>query len=268
MLTACSPLEVVQAAGSALHGMEREKRACFTISAVRGCHSLSCYVYIRLRRHVLRRRHDGITVTALHERGPKRYFELDSLADSFGDHQVGCGGNGDRIARHNAVRDVLYNAAQSAALAPTKDAPSLVPGSYTRTADILLPNWTNGRPAALDVSVISSMQQLTLVEAASSPSHAVSVGIRRKLTANLPACQAAGVMDFLPIVVETLGGWCPDSIATIRSIGRTLGERLISTDPVDMTNLFGRLVIALQRGNASLWIHRHPTFPPLVDGLI
>ena len=50
-----------------------------------------------------------------------------------------CAGNADRIARHNAIRDVLFNSAQSAALAPTKEAPSLVPGSSARPADILLP---------------------------------------------------------------------------------------------------------------------------------
>ncbi len=44
-------------------------------------------------------------------------LECKATADEYGDHQVGCGGNGDRIYRHNAVRDVLYTAAQSAALA-------------------------------------------------------------------------------------------------------------------------------------------------------
>ena len=189
-------------------------------------------------------------------------------ADPFGDHQVGCTGNGDRIARHNAFRDVLFNAAQSAALAPTKEAPNLVPGSSARPADILLPYWCRGRPAALDVSVISPLQRLTLADAASTQDHALSVGVHRKLTSNLPACRAAGV-DFFPIVVETLGGWCPDAVATIRSIGRALGQRLNSTDPYDMTkHLFGRLAIALWRGNAGLWLHRHPSLPSTIDGQV
>ena len=123
---------------------------------------------------------------------------------------MGCGGNGDRIALHNAIRDVLFNAAQSAALAPTKEAPNLVPGFSTRPADILLPNWCRGRPATLDVSVISPLQKLTLVEAAFSPGH-----------------------------------------------------------PNDMTkHLFGRPAIALWRGNAGLWMHRHPSLPPSIDGLV
>ena len=69
-------------------------------------------------------------------------------SDAFGDHQVGCGGNGDRIHRHDSIRDALFSAAQTAALAPRKEAPSLIPGSSSRPADVYLPNWKRGKPAA------------------------------------------------------------------------------------------------------------------------
>ena len=39
-----------------------------------------------------------------------------SQADSFGDHQVRCGENGDQIHQHDSLRDALFSAAQSAAL--------------------------------------------------------------------------------------------------------------------------------------------------------
>ena len=68
----------------------------------------------------------------------------DGIADPMGDHQVGCGGNGDRIHRHDSIRDAVYSAAQSAALAPRKEIPSLIPGSSSRPADIYLPNWERG----------------------------------------------------------------------------------------------------------------------------
>ena len=31
----------------------------------------------------------------------------------YGDHQVGCGGNGDRISHHNSIQDVVFASAQS-----------------------------------------------------------------------------------------------------------------------------------------------------------
>ena len=60
-------------------------------------------------------------------------------ADPLGDYQMGCGGNSDRILWHNSLRDAVFSAAQSAALAPRREAPSLVPGSQSRPADIYLP---------------------------------------------------------------------------------------------------------------------------------
>ena len=59
-----------------------------------------------------------------------------AVADPFGDHQVGCGENGDRSHRHNSLRDALYSAAQSEALAPKIEVLSLIPGSCSRPADV------------------------------------------------------------------------------------------------------------------------------------
>ena len=170
----------------------------------------------------------------------------------MGDHQVGCGGNGDRISRHNAIRDVLFSAAQSAALAPSKETPGLVPNSLARPADILLPNWHQGHPAFVDVRVISPLQQLTLAEASSIPGHALLVGTRRKLASNLLACRAMGA-ECIPLVAETLGGLSEDAIHTIRVIGRAIGIRSCSPNPSTSTkHLFSRTAIALWDGNATL----------------
>ena len=81
-----------------------------------------------------------------------------AVADPLGDHQVGCGGNGNRIFRHDSLRDALFSAVQSAALAPRREVPSLIPGSKSCPADLYLPHWSRGWPAALDVTVISTMQ--------------------------------------------------------------------------------------------------------------
>ena len=67
----------------------------------------------------------------------------EGIMDPFGDHQVGCGGYGDRIYRHNALRDVLFSAAQSAALAPRKSqtltAAQLISSSQTGPGASQLP---------------------------------------------------------------------------------------------------------------------------------
>ena len=63
-----------------------------------------------------------------------------SIAGPFGDYHVSCGGNADRIARHNALRDAIFSTAQSAALAPQSDLSSLKPSSQNRPADVYLPS--------------------------------------------------------------------------------------------------------------------------------
>ena len=130
-----------------------------------------------------------------------------------------------------------------------------------------LPNWVRGQPAALDVTVISTLQQQTLLGAASVPGHALQVGEDRKMAAHADACRAVGVV-FVPLVMETLGGWCDEAIRTIRWIGRQQGQRL-GIPPAESTRqLFQCLAILLWRGNATLWIRRQPIRPASVDGLV
>ncbi len=133
---------------------------------------------------------------------------MSGVADSLGDHQVG---NSDRISHHNAIRDVVFNAAQSAALGPSKETPGLVPDSASCPADVLL---TNRRPVALDVHVISPFQSLTLSEAARTQGHALQVGVQRKLASNLPNCRSMG-LTCIPLVAETLGGLADDFVSTM-----------------------------------------------------
>ena len=123
--------------------------------------------------------------------------------------------------------------------------PNLIPNSLSRPADVFLPTWSRGRPAALDVHVISPLQQQTLGEAASTPGHVLQVGIQRKLASHLEACRSAGV-DFVPIVAEALGGLAEDSIFTIRSIRVAISQRVSPQDSTTCTKqLFHRVAIAL-----------------------
>ena len=70
-------------------------------------------------------------------------------------------------------------------------------------------------------------------------------------------------------MTETLGGLAEDTIHTLRTLGKAIGQRSCSLDPSLATkHLFARFAIALWRGNASMWLHRQPTLPPALDGLI
>ena len=84
----------------------------------------------------------------------------------------------------------------------------LPPLSQALRADLLIstsPVGRGGRPAAVDVTVISTMQRSTIQGAAENQGHALRIAEERKFAAHGAACQAAGI-SFIPLAVETLGG--------------------------------------------------------------
>ena len=178
------------------------------------------------------------------------------------------GGNGDRILWHNAIRDVIFCAAQSAALSPSKEVPNLISDSLSRPADVFLPTWSCGCPVALDVYVISLLQQQTIAEAAFTPGHALQVGVQQKLASHLSACHSAGI-DLIPIAAEALGGLVEDTITIVYRLGDFISQHVgqVSSGSTPC-KLFHQLAIALWRGNACLWLYRQPTLPPSVDGFV
>ena len=61
-------------------------------------------------------------------------------SDSLGDHALCCGSAGERVSRHNALRDALYSTAVSASLGPSREGRFLLPGDDRRPADVLVPH--------------------------------------------------------------------------------------------------------------------------------
>ena len=146
--------------------------------------------------------------------------------------------------------------------------PNSIPDVLSRPADVFLHTWRCGSPATLYIHVIFPLQQQTLVEAASTPGHALQVGIQQKLASYLPACSSAGV-EFIPIVMVILGVLAEDSIFISRSFGKAITHRAGSQDTsIYAKQLFPRSAISLWRGNATLWLRHQPNLSPSVDGLV
>ena len=163
-----------------------------------------------------------------------------------------CGGNGDRMHMHNSLRDVMFSVAQSATLSPHKELPSLIPGCSSKPADVFLPYWTHGCPAALDASVISPLQVLTVQGSAQVQGHALKIGEQRKWSAYNSMCRSVGV-TFCPLLVETLGGWAQEAMSTLVSIGSLQEKRFGLATGKCTRHLLQRLAITLWKSNASMW---------------
>ena len=70
------------------------------------------------------------------------------------------------VSRHNKLRDVFYDFCQRACLCPRLEMGcGAGSDSQSRSADVLVPNWDLGKPAAFDLSVTSTLQSSALLEA-------------------------------------------------------------------------------------------------------
>ena len=101
----------------------------------------------------------------------KFIFEYGAFKKSI--FALSCGFGGERISRHNQLRDALFDTAVAAGLGPVKEGRFLLPGQDRRPADVLLPYWNGGKDAALDVTVVNPLQRATLPQAAIKPGHAL-----------------------------------------------------------------------------------------------
>ena len=81
------------------------------------------------------------------------------------------------------------------------------------------------------------------------------------------SCRAVGV-SFIPLAVESLGGWSDVAAKTISRIGRLLGQRLGIPPSITSRQLFQRCSVSLWRGNAALWLHRFPPISSFIDSVI
>ena len=101
---------------------------------------------------------------------------------------------------------------------------------------------------------------------ASEVGAALKAAKQRKMNRYLERCTRAGI-DFMPLAVETLGGWEADAVTYLRAIAQNVGRRSDKDSATSARHQFQRLAITLQRGNAILLASRrsHPT-PPHVTG--
>ena len=177
--------------------------------------------------------------------------------DRMGDHALSCAQYGERIARHNVLRDIIFETAASAALAPAREGRHLLPGQGARPADILLPRWSDGKDAALDVTVTSSLATSHVAGAAAAAGSALDKAYDRKVQGAAEACRQQG-LAFLPLAWEALGGMHRVAIRQTKMLATALARHTGQEEGEASRHLFQRLSLGLMRGNAALLVSRGP----------
>ena len=188
----------------------------------------------------------------------------------MGDHTISCACQGERIARHNHLRDAIYHTAVSANLAPLREERALLPGVEQRPADVLLPNYAGGKHLAVDVCVVSSLQSQMVNRAAEELGYAAQTRYAQKWAKYGDLCQAEGIA-FQPMPIEVLGGFHEASARFVKGLGQALARSSGQEENEVVRHLFGRLSVLLQRGNSQLALNRLPQGHPNeshVDGVL
>ena len=94
--------------------------------------------------------------------------------------------SGERIVRHNEIRDATYEMAAASNSTSSREVPHLLPGTDARPADIHMRRWTKGKDTAFDVTVINPLQIALVDRCAAEPGHALDVNRRRKMDQSWP----------------------------------------------------------------------------------
>jgi hypothetical protein len=81
------------------------------------------------------------------------------------------------------------------------------------------------------------------------------------------ACRRAG-MVFIPMPLETLGGWHEQTVMQVKKMGSALARQTGKEESEAIRHLYQRLSVLLVKENSALLLNRVPSFPgPEIDGV-
>ena len=153
------------------------------------------------------------------------------------------------------LRDVIFETAASADLGPAKEERHLLPGTSARPGDVMIRRWSDGKDAAIDVTVTSPLAKSNVAGAAAKAGASLDKACLRKKRETEDACRQEGLV-FLPFALETLGGFHSGALAQVKLLGSALA-RSKGLDENEVTSqFFGRL----QSGLSSRAKHGGPVF--------
>ena len=170
--------------------------------------------------------------------------------DHFGHHALSCKNGSNVVSCHNRIRDTLFEFCQRAGLGVQLEAGSSLghEARQTRPADVLIPNWELGKPAAIDLCVTNSD---TLQVACVTPSSAAMQAEQRKHHSNDAKCGELGWVC-IRLVVE----WGPEAQRSLSRLAGRLATQLGQPKSVTTNLIYDRLNLTLIKANSRAILSR------------
>jgi hypothetical protein len=175
-----------------------------------------------------------------------------------------CAAGPDRILKHNATRNEVGRFASRAALSPELEKAGLLPPSpeepssnRRRPADLYLPNWTGGGPAALDFACTSPQRQDALERSAQGGLSAAEsyTAFKKRYLNTAEQCSRQGVL-FLPMVFEPSGAWAPHVLRILKEIAKISALRSGEEESFVIGAVLQRLSVVIRTAGARAVLRR------------
>ena len=176
-----------------------------------------------------------------------------------------CCAGGDRTTRHHQLRNAVHRFAAGAGLHPELEKPGLLVATLPeeeaqaerRPADVYLPTWAHGTPAALDFAVTAPQRQEYLREASLEALAAAGKysAHKRDYKGTEAACRDQGIA-FLPMVAEASGAWAPEALKVLRQMAAAAAARRGTTTGAELARALECTSVCVRRAHARAVLKR------------
>jgi len=176
-----------------------------------------------------------------------------ATVDALGQHSLVCKQAASKITKHQHLNDLVTRALVSPGVPATKEPVGLIRRDGKRPDGMTQIPWRSGKLLVWDVTVVSTTAKYYIAAAARGRRKVAEMAATRK-------CQKYSELStaylFLPIAVETLGPMNDSAYEFFEILGRKITD--VSGDSREVSFLFHRLLVIIQRFNAALF---SDTFP-------
>ena len=113
--------------------------------------------------------------------------------------------------------------------------------------------------------VVSTLQAQLVKKASEEVGSAADKRHKEKLSRYFENCAQEGI-QFLPVVIETLGGWHPEAVNVLSKLAKQLASYTGGKPEETISHFYQRLGILLAKGNSALILNRTTLPDAIVDG--
>jgi hypothetical protein len=167
--------------------------------------------------------------------------------DIYGDHAISCKATGECIGKHNKLVQKIAGFARRGRINLLIEERV----ERDRLGDLMFVDWTRNQDKYFDLSVVSSTCPSYRNAAAANVGGAIKIRVVRKMERYRARIEESNLL-FLPLVVESLGGWDVDAIKLLKEVAARVAEEESSNKCIVMKGMMTQLSVCLQKMNGAM----------------